>query len=213
MPMSTHELHPSLVHAPLTLLPAAAIADLVAASTGDRAFDRMGRVLWWSLAGSGLLAGLAGMAASQEIEVPHDRARDMMFLHGLGNVTLVSAALGVALLRSRRPASLTTGLAGLAATGAAIYTAYLGGELVYSHGAGVKALGAGQNRSPPLFSRQAPGRLVRDAGRGLAWLGRRAFRAATGRERVRREALGPLGAPEMPLQTSVVATPEPRTTP
>jgi uncharacterized membrane protein len=209
MAMSTHELHPSLVHAPLTLLPAAAIVDLIAAATGDRAFDRMGRILWWATAATGLGAGLAGMAASQEIEVPHDHARDMMFLHGIGNVTLVASALGVATLRSRRRASFTTGLAGLAAAGAAVYTAYLGGELVYSHGAGVKAVGAGQNRSPPLFSREAPGRLARDAGRGLSWLARRAWGALTGRQKVDRAALGPIGEAERPLPTSLVRPPEP----
>lgn len=208
MPMRTHELHPSIIHAPLALLPAAALVDLVAAARPrDRTLDRVGRNLWWATAASGALAGLAGMAASQEIEPGDAHARDMMFLHGAGNVALVASALGVALLRTARRASLTTGIAGLAAAGAALYTAYLGGELVYAHGVGVRAMGNGEE-SPPLFSREAPGRLAADAGKGLAWLVRRAFDAVTGRERIEREALGPIASAETPLPTQLVTPPE-----
>ncbi len=193
MAMRTHELHPALVHAPLALLPTAAIVDLIAATRPrDRRLDRTGRTLWWATAGSGLAAGLAGMAASQEIDLPSDRARDMMFLHGIGNAGLVIAALGVAIFRSRNRASLTSALAGLLAAGAASYTAYLGGELVYTHGAGVTRLGGAAAQAPALFSREGPARLGRDAVRGLGWLLSRARRAASGRERVDRAALGPI---------------------
>src|SRR6266540_3681364 len=114
MPMRTHELHPAMVHAPLTLLPAAAIVDLLAvARPRDRALDGFGRTLWWATFGSALGAGLAGMAASQEIELEADRARDMMFLHGIGNFTLVLAAGGVAAWRARNRASTTSAVAGL----------------------------------------------------------------------------------------------------
>ncbi|ACG71503.1 conserved hypothetical protein [Anaeromyxobacter sp. K] len=193
MPMRTHELHPAIVHAPLALLPAAAIADLVAtARPRDRALDAVGRTLWWSAAAGGLAAGLAGMAASQEIEVRGEHARDAMFLHGIGNLGLVVAAFGVAAWRSRNRACLTTALSGLAASAAATYTAYLGGELVYGHGAGIRALGGAASEAPALFSAAAPGRLARDAVRGLRWLLSRGARAVTGRERVDRTALGPL---------------------
>jgi uncharacterized membrane protein len=213
MPMLTHELHPSLVHAPLALLPTAAIVDL-SASFHPRAhpLHRLGRNLWWATAASGLLAGLAGMAASQEIDLTvnaadPDRARDRMFLHGIGNVMLVTGALGIAVYRTQRKANLTTALSGLAATGAAIWTAYLGGELVYAHGAGVKAMGPGQARVPALFSRQAPGRLARDAARGLAWLVRRGSAAVSGRQKIQREALGPIGEGEVAMPTRLVAEP------
>jgi uncharacterized membrane protein len=203
MPMRTHELHPSIVHLPLTMLPAAALVDFMAAlSPRDRRLDRAGRTLWWATAGSALLAGLAGMAASQEIELRSDRARDMMFLHGIGNFGLVLSALGVASWRARNQASLTSAAAGVLAAGASIYTAYLGGELVYSHGAGVKPLGGAAAEAPALFSRQGAGRLARDAGRGLSWLLSRGWRAVTEREKVDRGALGPIAEkaaePEQP---------------
>jgi uncharacterized membrane protein len=193
MSLRTHELHPSLIHAPLVLLPAAALVDLLAAlSPRDGRLDRTGCKLWWGTVAAGLLAGLAGMAASQEIEVPTDRARDRMFLHGIGNVALLLSAMGVATWRSRHRASLTSAATGMAATGASLYAAYLGGELVYSEGAGVKALGGAALETPALFSREAPARLGRDAVRGLGWLLARSWRALTGRQRIDRTALGPI---------------------
>jgi uncharacterized membrane protein len=192
MPMRTHELHPSIVHVPLVLLPATAIVDLLAALRPfDRRLDRVGRRLWWGTAGGALFVGVTGMAASQEIELANERARDMMFLHGIGNFGLVLSAFGVAAWRSRNRASLTSAGAGLLASAAAVYTAYLGGELVYSYGAGVKALGGAAAEAPALFSARAPARLARDAARGLRWLLSRGARAVSGREKVDRAALGP----------------------
>jgi uncharacterized membrane protein len=189
--MRIHELHPSTVHAPLMLLPATAIVDLLAALRPfDRRLDRAGRRLWWGTAGGALFVGLTGMAASQEIELREERARDMMFLHGIGNFALVLSAFGVAAWRSRHRASLTSAAAGLLASAASVYTAYLGGELVYAHGAGVKALGGAAAEAPPLFSPRAPARLARDAARGLRWLLSRGERAVSGREKVDRAALG-----------------------
>jgi uncharacterized membrane protein len=197
MALRTHELHPSIVHAPLVLLPATAILDLLAAlSPLDRRLDRAARRLWWATAGGGLVVGLTGMAASQEIELRDERARDMMFVHGFGNLTVVLSAFGVAAWRTRNRASLTSAVAGLLASGAAIYTAYLGGELVYSHGAGVKAFGGAAAETPALFSARGPGRLARDAVRGLGWLLSRGRRAVSGRQRVDRGALADAAEPE-----------------
>ncbi len=191
MALRTHELHPSLVHAPLVLLPATAIVDLLAALRPlDRRLDRVARRLWWGTAAGSLFVGLTGMAASQEIELSDDLGRDKMFLHGIGNFTLVLAAFGVAAYRTRHRATLTSAIAGLVASTASIYTAYLGGELVYTHGAGVKRLGGAAAEAPALFSARAPGRLARDAVRGLGWLLSRGTRAVSGRQRVDRGALG-----------------------
>lgn len=188
MPMRTHELHPSLVHAPLVLLPATAVVDLLAALRPlDRRLDRTARRLWWATAGGALFVGLTGMAASQEVTLEDKRARDVMFLHGIGNFGLVVAAFGVATWRMSHRASLTSAAAGVAASLASLYTAYLGGELVYTHGAGVKALD--RTSAPPLLSSAAPARLARDAGRGLAWLLSRGRRAAQGRELIDRGAV------------------------
>ncbi len=206
MPLRTHELHPSIVHAPLVLLPAAAVVDLLAAlSPRDRRLDRAARRLWWATAGSGLFVGLTGMGASQEIELRSDHARDMMFLHGMGNLAVVLSALGVAAWRTRNRACVTSAMAGFLAAGAATYTAYLGGELVYSHGAGVKALGGAAAETPALFSREGPGRLARDAARGLRWLLSRGYRAVTRRQLVDRNALGPIADADVDEDAEVQA--------
>ncbi len=206
MPMRTHELHPSIVHAPLVLLPAAAVVDLLAAlAPRDRRLDRAARRLWWATAGGGLFVGLTGMAASQEIELRSDKARDMMFVHGIGNLAIVLSALGVASWRSRNRASLTSAVAGFVAAGAATYTAYLGGELVYSHGAGVKAMGGAATEAPALFSRAGPGRLGRDAVKGLRWLLSRGYRAVTRRQLVDRDALGPIAQADVDVDADVQA--------
>ena len=188
--MRAHELHPMLIHAPLVMLPAAAAVELISATASGRirrrAFSIVGSKLWWGTAASGLLAGLAGMAASQEVEAD-DHARDMMFVHGIGNFTLVLAALGLATWRTTHRATMTTGLIGAGAVLAATYTAWLGGEMVYSHGVGVKHRGkteASMERNPPLLSARAPGRLARDAAVGLGWLMRRLVGVARRRDRV-----------------------------
>jgi uncharacterized membrane protein len=194
MAMRLHELHPALVHAPLALLPSAAVVDLLAAAGEDEHLDRFGCTLWWSTCASGLLAGLAGMAASQEIK-GDDKAKEMMFVHGIGNVVLLVGAMGIASWRARNRASWSSALLGLSASGAALYTAYLGGELVYARGVGVKALPAeaahGVYDSPALLSREAPWRFLKDAVKGAGWLFSRAARAVTSRDRVKRDQVAP----------------------
>jgi uncharacterized membrane protein len=205
MAMRVHELHPTLVHAPLVLLPTAAVVDVLAvASSGRirrRAYSAIGRGLWWGVAVSGLTAGLAGMAASQEVEVD-EHARDMMLVHGLGNLGLVIAAFGVAAWRSRHRATAASAGLGVGAVAAALYTAWLGGEMVYGHGVGVKQYddaSADPMRSPPLLSRHAPGALARDAVEGLGWLLRRGAATMTGKDAVQLQALSPTG--EMPSES------------
>jgi uncharacterized membrane protein len=197
MAMRIHELHPTLVHAPLVLLPTAAVVDVLAVTSSGRirrrAYSAIGRGLWWGVAVSGLTAGLAGMAASQEVEAD-DHARDMMLVHGLGNLGLVVAAFGVAAWRSRNRATAASAGLGVGAVAAALYTAWLGGELVYGHGVGVKQhddASADPMRSPPLLSRHAPGALVRDAVKGLGWLLRRGAATAPGEDTVRLESVSP----------------------
>jgi uncharacterized membrane protein len=194
MPTLVHELHPQLVHAPLVLLPVSAVVELRAATARwprSIAFDRLGRRLWWATAGAALGAGLAGLAASQEVRVEDQRAHAAMFVHGLGNVTLLAAAIGLASWRSGHRASATTAALGLGAVAGSIYTAWLGGNLVYAHGLGVKSSFAGPGDLTPLYSREAPARLARDAAAGLAWLVRRALGGLGGRHPVHTPAITP----------------------
>jgi uncharacterized membrane protein len=183
-----HELHPSLVHAPLALLPTATVADLLAVGTGDGAWEKVGRRLWVAGSASALLAGLAGLAASQEVRMEEPEARDMVFLHGAGNALITLGALGVTLWRlGHRPSAAQCAVA-LGAVGAALYTASLGGRLVYEKGVGVNPMPAGAPQGTlegtPLLSREAPAALVRDAAAGVRWLLGRALQLLS-RERPR----------------------------
>jgi len=184
MKMLLHELHPSVVHAPLALLPTAAVADLIAVTTGDRAWAKVGRRLWMAGSLSGLFAGLAGLAASQEVKLDEPRARDMVFLHGLGNAFILAGAVGVTLWRLRRPPSTGQVVLGLLANTAALYTATLGGKMVYELGVGINPMPvdavSGTSKGPALLSKDAPRALVSDALQGVRWLFGRAKRLVAG---------------------------------
>jgi len=194
MGMRVHELHAASVHAPLVVLPAAAIVDLAASLSGDRRQAALGRKLWWLGVGAGALAGVAGLAASQEIRADDARSEDMMWLHGVANFTIVLGATGIALWRSFRRPSVASSAIGLGACGVAMYTAYLGGEMVYAHGVGVRNMPwiapTGVRKSPPVLSASAPAAFLRDAVVGLRWLVRRTLRALSGRQPVSRGAYG-----------------------
>jgi uncharacterized membrane protein len=172
--MLLHELHPSLVHAPLALLPTATVADLLALGTGDRAWEKVGRRLWVAGTTSALFAGLAGLAASQEVRAQSPAVRDMMFLHGAGNALISLGALGVTLWRLGHRPTLAQCAVAVGAVGAAVYTASLGGKMVYEHGVGINAMpeeaAQGTRKGPPLLSREAPAALLRDAAAGLRWV-------------------------------------------
>jgi uncharacterized membrane protein len=192
MGMRVHELHAAMIHTPLVLLPAAALVDLGAATTGDARRAALGRRLWWLGVGAAGLAGVAGLAASQEIKADDSHAEDMMWLHGAGNFAILLGGVGLALWRTFRRPSVAQAAIGLGASALAMYTAYLGGEMVYAHGVGVRPMPrvapAGVRRSPPVLSREAPGTFVRDAISGFAWLIRRTAQAFTGRRGVDRRA-------------------------
>ena len=194
MAMHVHEIHAASTHAPLVILPAAAIVDLMAVVTGDRRHRELGRKLWWLGVGAGALAGISGMAASQEIKAEETRSEDMMWLHGAANFAILLGATGIALWRSFRRPSVASAAVGLGACGAALYTAYLGGEMVYAHGVGVRTMPwiapTGVRRSPSVTSAAAPAAFLRDAVVGFAWLVRRTLRAFSGRQPVSRGAYG-----------------------
>jgi hypothetical protein len=118
----------------------------------------------------------------------------MMWLHGAGNFGILLGGVGIAIWRSFHRPGVAGSLLGLGAAGLAIYTAYLGGEMVYGRGVGVRALPriapTGVRRSPPVLSRAAPGAFARDAIAGLVWLLRRTSRALLGRRPIDRYAYG-----------------------
>ena len=193
MGMRLHELHPSLVHLPLGLLPMAAGLDLAAALSGDRALDRTARMLWGAGTIGGLVAGVAGLAATQEVKVTDKHVSDAMLVHGLGNTVITLGAIALTSWRRRHAPTIVSAMVGIGAVGAALFTAYLGGELVYARGVGVKRMAAAQGEGvsddTELFSRRAPGKFLRDVAGGLGWALRESKKYLTGQERFDRRAL------------------------
>jgi len=172
--MLLHELHPSVVHAPLALLPTAMIADLIAVTSGDRSWAKVGRRLWVAGTASALFAGVAGLAASQQVRMREPVARDMVFTHGSLNALVTVGAVGLTAWRLLRRPSRVSCVVALAANGMALYTATLGGKMVYELGVGINPMPEdapqGTLKGPALFSREAPAALFRDALRGIRWL-------------------------------------------
>jgi uncharacterized membrane protein len=176
--MLLHELHPSVVHAPLALLPAATVFDVVATVTGEDRWARTGRALWVVGTGGALLAGLSGLAASQEVRLEEPRARDMAFVHGSLNALVTLGAVGVTAFRLKQRPTVASCVVALGAVGVALYTATLGGKMVYELGVGIDAMPAdassGTLKRTRLLSPEAPRALLRDGVQGVRWLINRA---------------------------------------
>jgi hypothetical protein len=128
------------------------------------------------------------------VRTEDSQVSDAMYLHGIGNVGLVMTAAAMACYRARQPAGIASAVTALIASGTALYTAYLGGELVYGSGLGVKAMSERARSGvspdvPRVLSAGAPARFLRDAFKGLGWLLRRTYHLLNGEEPFDRRAL------------------------
>lgn len=137
MAIRLQELHPMLVHLPITLVPLAIGADVVGCLTGRRAARSFARRTIGLAATGAVAAAVTGLIAGEEVNVEGE-SRAMLMTHRNLNVaaTAVTCCLAVWRLQHSKPnaAYLATGAAGIGILG---YTAYLGGRLVYGHGVGV----------------------------------------------------------------------------
>src|SRR5262245_26109868 len=86
MKVRLHEMHAALVHAPLALLPVAVILEVAALVSGNRTTAHIGTMLWQATAASAVLAGLTGLAASQQVKAEDRTSNDMVWVHAAGNV-------------------------------------------------------------------------------------------------------------------------------
>jgi uncharacterized membrane protein len=169
MAMKLHELHPSLVHFPLALLPLSIGADLLGRATGSEELQALGRRTMPLAAASGLIAGVAGLMAQTEVKA-EGVSMDMLKTHRTLNLGLVAIAGAMAVKRMREDKAgavyLGLGLAGLAAMA---YSAYLGGSMVYHEGVGVEAAeGVREQPSVPELSRGEAQKALRTAASDVA---------------------------------------------
>jgi len=140
MAIRLEQMHPTLVHLPIALLPLAVMADWLGAVRDDDALREVGRTEIGVAAAGAVAAAGTGLIAGEEVN--EGGARDMLMTHRNLNAAVTVTALGMAAWRARseRPGALYLAT-GAAAVGLLGYTAYLGGRLVYAHGVAVKPAG------------------------------------------------------------------------
>lgn len=164
MAVKLHELHPSLVHFPLALLPLSIAADLLGRLTGSDSLLDLGRRTMPLAAATGVVAGVAGLMAQTEVKA-EGPAMDLLKTHRTLNLGLVAIAGAMAAQRARteKPSAAYIGL-GLVGIAAMAYSAYLGGEMVYRDGVGIEAAdGIRQKPAVPELTRETAGRALRTA--------------------------------------------------
>jgi uncharacterized membrane protein len=128
-----HPVHPMLIVFPLGLLATAVVFDVLYVITSNR--DLATFSFWAMVAGivGGLLAAVFGLL--DWMAIPKDtRARRIGAIHGVGNVVVVGLFALSLLTRWNSPAYLPDILPlvfALLGAGLALFTAWLGGELVY----------------------------------------------------------------------------------
>jgi uncharacterized membrane protein len=151
MAIRLQQMHPALVHFPITLLPVAVGADLLGSITGRKSLHSVGQKTVVLAAAGAVAAAVTGLIAGEEVNVEGE-ARDMLMTHRNLNFVATVVASCMAALRSQRqrPSALYLGV-GVAGVGLLAYTAYLGGKLVYESGAGVEpAHGVYRSDAPAL---------------------------------------------------------------
>lgn len=179
MSLRLSEIHPSLVHFPLALLPIAVGADALGRLADDPRLHDIGRR---SIAGAAISAaagGVFGLIAQEEVDLDEE-GRRVLTTHRTLNIALLGALVAMSVARARRKApSLGYLLAGLGVLGLASVSSYFGGKLVYSFGAGVVRGQRPRGRDPELLLSNlidVAARAARDLGRGLAHVAKDAKR-------------------------------------
>ncbi len=155
MAIQLQQMHPALVHLPITLLPLAVGADLVGCLTGNKSLFGFGQKAIGLAAVGALGAAVTGLIAGEEVNVKGE-TQDMLMTHRNLNfvATVVAASMAVWRAGHKRPNAAYLG-AGVAGVGVLAYTAYLGGKLVYNDGVGVEpAHGVYRTDAPALRSGQ-----------------------------------------------------------
>ena len=150
-----HPIHQMLIVFPLGLLATAAVFDIIHLTTGN---PQWAEIAFWMIAAGivgGLLAAVFGFVDWLGI-ARGTRAKRIGAVHGLGNVLVVGLFGASWLLRGDAPAAPDTAalVLSFAGVGLALFTAWLGGELVDRLGVGVDE-GANVNAPSSLSGRPA----------------------------------------------------------
>lgn len=138
MAIRLQEMHPALVHLPITLVPLAVGADVLGCLTGRKSVRSFAQKTICLAAAGAVAAAVTGLIAGEEVNVEGE-SRAMLMTHRNLNfaATTFTCFMAVWRIQHSKPnaAYLAAGATGVGILG---YTAYLGGKLVYVHGIGVE---------------------------------------------------------------------------
>lgn len=150
MAIRLEEMHPTLVHLPIALVPLAVVADWLGAVRDDDSLRGVGRTAIRVAAVGAVAAASTGLIAGEEVN--EGDAHEMLATHRNLNaaVTLTTVAMASWRARVERPGALYLAT-GAAAVGLLGYTAYLGGKLVYANGVAVKPAGGVYRSGAPTM--------------------------------------------------------------
>ena len=167
MAMRLQEIHPSLVHYPIALIPTALVADTLGRLTGSAVLMETGRRLMPVAAASAAVAGVAGLLAQESSRFSEESHPSRTTPRNL-NLGLIAATAVLAAKRSRRRRpSVGYLLAGFAGVATMAYSAYLGGHMVYEQGVGVSAAGGLREDQAPELTPENAARAVELSGQHI----------------------------------------------
>ncbi len=151
-----HPVHPMLVTLPLGLLPFASISDVVYLSTKKELAAGISYYATKAGLAGGLLAAVFGVMDWQAIPAG-TRAKRIGTIHGLTNAVVMG--LFILSLKARdddpKKSNATAATLGLVAVGLSLFSAWLGGELIYRLSIGVDS-DANPNASNSLTHQTGP---------------------------------------------------------
>lgn len=157
-----HPVHPMLVVFPLGLLATAVIFDILYLIFGNPLFPTVSFYMIAAGVIGGLLAAIFGFIDWSGLP-DNSRAKKIGLWHGLGNFTIVLLFIGSWLLRRDNPNFVPDNLAlipSFAGAIMALFTAWIGGELVYRLGVAVDP-GANVNAPSSITTDSATGTSTR----------------------------------------------------
>lgn len=100
MAIRLEQLHPSLVHLPIALLPLAVGADFLGSVTGNRSLFTFGRRAMAGAAAGAVASAVTGLIAGEEVNVKGP-SRDRLMTHRNLNAVATIVALSMAAWRAR----------------------------------------------------------------------------------------------------------------
>ncbi len=149
--------HPMLVHFPIALIFIVVACDLIGHITGKKPYIKAANIITGFAALGAIASVLTGVAAEESVWLPGS-AHDLFELHELLGFTFLGIVVVLAIIRlavgekiygSMGRVALLIAIIGAAVVG---WGGYLGGEMVYTHGAGVKQAEISTARADSLYN-------------------------------------------------------------